>query len=418
MSKAKFKVAICGAGVGGLAFAVALSRYPDIEIEIFEAASEFSPIGAGIGIWPRAWKALVAIGLEDLAVYASRKPSDERGAPSSTLLFFHRADFHAALLKHLSPSCHIQYGKRLRTYNRLQTGGVELVFEDNSESAKCDLLVGADGIKSAVRRTFLREQAQVAITERRSADADSLLDAIDPVWTGAVAYRTLIPVSRLRNYKVHEYGVQFAIAYPVANGELVNLVFNHFNHTLYGTTFDGAWIQDANRDEFIHTLSQWEPEFVELLQGIREVTKWAIHVVKPLQSFASDGIALLGDAAHAMAAHQGSGAGQAIEDGCVLAELLGHHLATQERLSTVLRIYDAVRRPFALDVAQKSWEFAHYLGLTHEDFILDEANVDQQERQLREMSEMIIKKWEWAWTTCLDDSLRDALSMLEVSMLV
>ncbi|KAG6810342.1 hypothetical protein H0H92_012348 [Tricholoma furcatifolium] len=78
MSKAKFKVAICGAGVGGLAFAVALSRYPDIEIEIFEAASEFSPIGAGIGIWPRAWKALVAIGLEDLAVYASRKPSDER----------------------------------------------------------------------------------------------------------------------------------------------------------------------------------------------------------------------------------------------------------------------------------------------------------------------------------------------------
>ncbi|KAG6912559.1 hypothetical protein DXG01_013812, partial [Tephrocybe rancida] len=66
-----------GGGVGGLTFAVAMSRYPDVEVEIFEAASEFSPIGAGIGIWPRVWKALVAIGLEDLAIHASTPPSDE-----------------------------------------------------------------------------------------------------------------------------------------------------------------------------------------------------------------------------------------------------------------------------------------------------------------------------------------------------
>ena len=66
-----------GGGVGGLVCAVALSRHPDIHIDVYEAAAAFTEIGAGIGVWPRAWKVLCALGLaEDLAKIAVVPPTD------------------------------------------------------------------------------------------------------------------------------------------------------------------------------------------------------------------------------------------------------------------------------------------------------------------------------------------------------
>ncbi|KAG6877628.1 hypothetical protein C0993_005540 [Termitomyces sp. T159_Od127] len=412
-----------------------MSRYPDVEVEIFEAASEFSPIGAGIGIWPRAWRALMAIGLEDLAQYASRPPSDEPGndltgyflldsvrilifspvctlelrksdqfngysfcriISDGTLLFFHRADFHAVLVKHLS--CQIQYSKRLKTYRRLESGELELLFDDHSIS-RCDLLIGADGIKSAVRQTFLHEQAQKALAEGRTADADTLLAAVHPAWTGALAYRALVPVDKLDNYVIHDYGTevrfefkspvllqtyddlsqylgkdwvyeggcfQAIIAYPIAKSSLINIVAYHINDSLAGTTFDRPWIQDAEKDDLLNATSHWEPEFIELTK-----------------------------------------------DGCLLAELLGHRLAKRETLPTVLRIYDVFRRPFAQDIAQKSFKNGSYLTLTHEDFILDGCEASEEAERLHEMGEVIIDNWRWAWETSLDNMIHRAIFTFE-----
>ncbi|KAG6886846.1 hypothetical protein C0992_002026 [Termitomyces sp. T32_za158] len=399
MSQPKFKIAVCGGGVGGLTFAVAMSRYPDVEVEIFEAASEFSPIGAGIGIWPRAWRALVAIGLEDLAQFASRPPGDDAGTTYLSPLF------------------------ELSAPIRLESGEVELLFDDNSLS-RCDLLVGADGIKSAVRQTFLQEQAQEALTEGRTADADSLLAAVHPVWSGALAYRALVPVDELDNYAIRDYGTEYLgkdwaiIAYPIAKSTLINIVAYHISDSLAGTTFDGPWIEDVKKDVVLGATSHWEPEFIELAKGISAMSRWAIHTVRPLHSFASDKIALLGDAAHAMAPHQGSGAGQAIEDGCLLAELLGHRLAKRETLPIVLRIYDFFRRPFALDIAQKSFQNGSYLSLTHEDFILDGCDASKQVECLHQMGEVIVDNWRWAWETSLVDMVRQAITTLEEALRV
>lgn len=74
-----FDVISSGGGIGGLTFAVAIARYSDVEVEVYEATNEFSPIGAGIGIWPRLWKILSSIGLDSLAMKASCQPSDDPG---------------------------------------------------------------------------------------------------------------------------------------------------------------------------------------------------------------------------------------------------------------------------------------------------------------------------------------------------
>jgi len=75
-----------------------------------------------------------------------------------------------------------------------------LHFVDGS-TAVCDILIGADGIKSVVRRCFLMERSEQAARAGRLADAEELLHGINPTWTGIVAYRALIPTEKLRAYR-------------------------------------------------------------------------------------------------------------------------------------------------------------------------------------------------------------------------
>lgn len=109
---------------------------------------------------------------------------------------FHRPDFQNALLRKLPRSTKIYCAKRLRSYTQRPTGPVELYFEDGS-TAICDVLVGADGLKSAVRRSMYAEKARVAQSEKRMKEAAEYEASIEPTWCGTNAYRALIPTERL-----------------------------------------------------------------------------------------------------------------------------------------------------------------------------------------------------------------------------
>ena len=109
---------------------------------------------------------------------------------------FHRADFQNALLKNLSRSCRVTCSKRLRSYIEGPTGPIEMFFEDGT-TATCDVLIGADGLKSAVRRSMYTEKAQVAQSQKRWAEAAECTACIEPLWSGTNAYRALIPAERL-----------------------------------------------------------------------------------------------------------------------------------------------------------------------------------------------------------------------------
>jgi salicylate hydroxylase len=109
-------------------------------------------------------------------------------------MLFHRADFQQVLLQRLPSSCRTHYSKRLRSYKQRLSGPIELLFEDGSTTS-CDVLIGADGINSAVRRTFLAEKVEWAKSETEAANITA---SVDPVWSGTNVFRALIPSERLR----------------------------------------------------------------------------------------------------------------------------------------------------------------------------------------------------------------------------
>jgi salicylate hydroxylase len=117
---------------------------------------------------------------------------------SGNLLTFHRADFQTVLLRKLPTSYHVYCSKRLRSYEQRHGGPITLLFEDGTNTS-CDVLVGADGIKSAVRRSLLGEKASRAQSRNNWSEAADITALIEPAWSGTNAYRALIPADRLRS---------------------------------------------------------------------------------------------------------------------------------------------------------------------------------------------------------------------------
>ena len=105
-------------------------------------------------------------------------------------MYFHRARFLDVLVKHL-PSGVAHFRKRLATYSQLPSGIVNIEFADGT-SASCDVLLGCDGIRSAVRKRMFEEEAVVR-------GEPELLKHVEPMFSGSIVYRTLIPAELLTN---------------------------------------------------------------------------------------------------------------------------------------------------------------------------------------------------------------------------
>ncbi|THG99814.1 hypothetical protein EW026_g2629 [Hermanssonia centrifuga] len=391
MPNRKIKVAICGGGVGGLTLAVALSHSPNVEVDVYEAAQEFAEVGAGIEV-----------------AFHLRKGDEPRGLTFQKLITpgglisFHRPQFQAVLLRHLSSSCNTYTSKRLVSYTQdtpdtlsanASISPIRLYFRDGT-TATCDLLIGADGVKSTVRATMLNHKAADLRAMGKVAEADEALAAVQPKWSGTMAYRAVIPADMLRSkhprHRVlttpHIYLGQNSemTVYPISRGTLINFAAFRSRYDLENSTLDGAWVQDVRREELLQDFDRWEPEVQALLD------------------------------AHAMMPYQGAGAGQAIEDAFLLATLLSHPDTSLHALSRVCSVYDTVRRPFAQRVAEMSRENGilytlNYPGLTFEEGRNKEGDLEK----LREVYSRIRMNWEWAWETSVDGDVQGAIAMLE-----
>jgi salicylate hydroxylase len=338
------RVAIIGGGIGGLTAALALSQ-AGAEVSVFESAGELKEIGAGVALHANAMRVLQSIGVEDAvrkvagrtAFHATRDGLSGRVISKTsrrrhTTLYgirpatVHRADLLDVLAAALPPEM-VSLGKRCVSVSSDSSSAVAQ-FADGS-SVEADIIVGADGIHSAVRTSLFGPDA--------------------PRFTGKICYRSVIPTTAVRG------GAPAAVAadngqwlgphgtivlYPLRGDELINVVC-HYDDESYRHE---SWVTECPRDEVLNRYVGWHESLLRLFEAGQTWYKWALYDRDPIPAWTSGRVTLLGDAAHPMLPYLGQGACQALEDGSVLALALA---ASPSDPVGALAVYERVRRPRA-----------------------------------------------------------------------
>ncbi|KAF8900762.1 hypothetical protein CPB84DRAFT_1847209 [Gymnopilus junonius] len=395
-SNERVRVAIVGAGIGGLTLSVALGAMKkeksNLEISIYEASTCISNIGAGIDFWPRTWKIMKSIGLqEDLLRLLPQVPD---GSSISEIL---------AVLPVLTSTyaAFMSYEER--------EDEICLQFH-NGQNVTCDVLIGMDGINSAVRKCFLTKQGLL----------DSL--SFNPKCPGYTAYRGLIPVARLEavfpecralHGPMMYWGkCKHIVAYPISGGRSINTVFFTFDPSKKGETCEGPSVKSCTREEMLSMFYGWEREVQALIQCAENPTKWVIRALMPLESYSKGRVFLGGDAAHAMTPFQGGGAAQTIEDGYILAGLLSDEACGPETFSHISEVYNTICCPMGNSVLEKSkttGEIYEFMVPGFEDVVEGDKNVPLL--KLKELVHVLEREWGWIGETSPEE---DKLCALEL----
>ena len=339
-------IAIVGAGIGGLAAGIALHR-AGYAVEIFEQAAAIGEVGAGLSLTPNAMKALAWLGVEpavrpladeppqqitrhyasgELLVSFDRSDTVARwGAP---YLQIHRADLHAVLLRHFVTHCagKVHTGRRLISLKE-SPAAAELSFA-SGETLRAQAVIGADGLKSVVRRALFGDDA--------------------PRFERFVAWRGLVPRERLGALKLSPGSAVFAgpgrlfVRYPVRHGALMNFVAFARVETWAGE----SWSQTGEVAEPRAVLADFHPEVHAILDAAPggRCHKWGLFARDPLPSWTRGVATLLGDAAHPMLPWFGQGAASALEDAVVIGRCLLAN-GPNETIDAGFRNFERARLP-------------------------------------------------------------------------
>jgi salicylate hydroxylase len=343
------RIAVIGGGIGGLTAARALLRR-GFDVSVYEATPELKEIGAGVALGPNAMKALRALELEDqvrsvawesdyqvlrnwrsgrIISRTARHSLERFGATGCTV---HRADLLEVLAAAL-PREIVQLGARcvgVETHARQAVAH----FADGS-SIEADVVVGADGIHSAVRA--------------------SLFGPDEPRFTGKMCWRCLVPLEAVRGALPDTFNTTWlgphgaVVVYLVRRGELVNVVA-HYDTDAWT---EESWIRECGQAEVLDNYRGWHESVLRLFAASERYYKWALYDRDPLDRWTRGRATILGDAAHPMLPYLGQGACQAMEDGCVLALALA---AQPDDLDAALAVYERVRLPRARRVVLSARE--------------------------------------------------------------
>lgn len=336
---ANLSVAVIGGGIGGLSAALALHQ-AGLDVHVYERARTLSEVGAGIQISPNAARLLDRVGLsDDLAAMGVRPLAwhQRRWDDGRTLLHaplgdavveafgfpqyqMHRADLLTALRRRV-PEERVHLGHRLVG---LAHRGERVVAEfESAPSAEVDVLVGADGIHSAVRELLFGPQ--------------------EANFTGCAAYRGLVPAERLRHLGLEVTSQVWMgphrhfVHYYVQNERLVNFVAV----VEQDTWLRESWTDEGNLEDALAEYEGWHPQVRAILGSVDATFIWALFDRPPLERWSVGRVTLLGDACHAMLPFMAQGAAQAIEDGATLASCLTQVEPPEE----ALRLYESLRLP-------------------------------------------------------------------------
>lgn len=327
-------VAVVGAGLGGLAAAGALLRV-GATVDVYEQAFALREAGVGMHLGSNGSRLLFRWGLEEALRAVAVRPEalevrapdgrllvrrpmgdtweKEYGAPHLTVL---RSDLHALLADRVPPGS-FRLGARLTSWTE-DGDGVRLRFADGRQ-ASADLVVGADGVHSVVRRAVAGQELPVFSGSSAlrgvvsAADVPGLAPDTMYMWVGPEARLLVAPVDAGRR-----------LTYVAILPE-TGLV-------------EESWSATGDAAALAAAFDGWHDDVSSLVRVAGTPGRWALYDREPLPRWGSGRTTLLGDAAHPMLPHHGQGAGQALEDAVALAHFL-------DGTPAGLRNYEKFRRP-------------------------------------------------------------------------
>ncbi|NUP75962.1 MAG: NAD(P)-binding protein [Nonomuraea sp.] len=323
------KAVVVGGGIGGLASGVALRR-KGWDVTVLERAASIEPVGSGLAVAANALKALDTLGLGDRVrelstvegalgvrrsdgrwlVRTTEDRADARYGDSVVVML--RATLMEVLMDALGPDA-----LRLGTSVTGVDAGKGLVRTDAGE-IEADLVVGADGIRSATRQALFPEHP-------------------GPAYSGVTTWRGLIPRNGLTIPRSESWGRGLVFGIHELAGDVVYV---------YATDLAPAGAAHGDgREELLRRFGGWHDPIPALLRAAdpARIIRNDVHYLKtPLPAFHHGKVALVGDAAHPMTPNLGQGACQALEDAVVLAHVAGGDLAAYtaarlERTSKIVR---------------------------------------------------------------------------------
>ena len=314
-------VLVAGGGIGGLAAALALTRQ-GFDVKVLEQASALGEIGAGLQVGPNGFAAFDALGVGEIArskaVYTDfmvmhdaldeyqvgHIPTGEAflkrfGNPYAVI---HRADAHMALLDGAKASDRIEVSTGTQVQRIEQDDDGVTVFDGQGGQHRGIALIGADGVKSAVRRQYVGDEARVSGHVVYRAVVDKKDFPVDLQWNAASIW--VGPNCHL----VH---------YPLRGGEQYNVVV-----TFHSRDKEEWSVRLGSREEVLSYFDGICPKARQLIELPKDWSRWATADREPIGQWNFGRVTLLGDAAHATLQYLAQGACMAMEDAVTLGEAL------------------------------------------------------------------------------------------------
>ena len=353
------RIAVIGAGIGGLTLAIALRQY-GIRVDIYEQTTELREVGAAVALSANGTRFFDQCGLSEklgshwfevsALIYrdgrtgrligkheAGRAYRQRFGAP---YVGIHRAELQAVLSAAVGMN-RIHLRKRLVDID--DSGAHAALRFDDGSTIEADFVVGADGARSVVRRWMIGYD--------------------DALYSGCSGFRGVVAMDALPGLP-DPTALQFwmgpgghLLHYPMGNDH-INFLLVERQPTPWPQR---EWVMPATEGEQLQHFADWHPAIVEMITAKPVSDRWGLFHRPPLGRWTKGRVTLLGDAAHQLAPHHGQGANQSIEDAVVLADCLGE--AGSGPIADAIARYEMLRRGRTRKVQYASISTADILHL-------------------------------------------------------